>query len=206
MTELIVPEARIPKPEHNIYMSQIPELRQLLGVEQGGRHFYDVFGHTSTVALRVRTLALQEGASALRLRRLTLAALLHDIEKPGTQCARADGHGFSFIGHDVKGEPTTRTILTRLGVDSSAEIERIAVLVREHLRPAFLAREPNPSGRAIRRLGRDIGEVDLIHDLVLLASADEFGKKGENHTDFEEYARYERVLYRIEAVAIAQPL
>jgi poly(A) polymerase len=130
----------------------LPELVACKGVEQGGYHTHDVFGHT---------LLTVEHAKKDELVRL--AALLHDIGKPVT--ATPDG---TFIGHDVEGARMAATALRRLRF-SNQIAARVAKLVRLHLRPVFYDRE-RWKDAAIRRLARDAG--DLLRPLLDLARAD----------------------------------
>ena len=129
----------------------LPEVFACHGVEQGGWHTFDVFGHT------LATVEHTEPDLVLRL-----AALLHDVGKPVT--ATPDG---AFHGHDEVGAGMAREALTRLRF-SNAEVDRVARLVRLHLRPVFYGSEWTDAG--VRRLVRDAGQ--LIWPLLALARAD----------------------------------
>jgi poly(A) polymerase len=133
----------------------LPEIHAGHGVEQGRYHVADVFGHTILTVERAAEL----GPRDLVLR---LAALLHDVGKPPT--ATPDG---SFHGHHDVGAEMARRILTRLRFPN-ADVERVATLVRLHLRPVFY--EPGWGDGAVRRLARDAG--DLLWTLMALARAD----------------------------------
>ncbi|HEX6548623.1 MAG TPA: HD domain-containing protein [Candidatus Dormibacteraeota bacterium] len=129
----------------------LPELEACRGVEQGGWHTHDVYGHT--------LLAVARTPARLTVR---LAALFHDVGKPRT--AAADG---SFHGHEKAGAEMAAAALERLRF-SHAEIERVARLVELHLRPVFY--DSSWKDAAVRRLVRDAG--DLIWPLLELARAD----------------------------------
>jgi poly(A) polymerase len=129
----------------------LPELAACRGVEQGGYHVADVFGHT--------LMAVERSPADLSVR---LAALLHDIGKPPT--ATPDG---AFHGHDLLGAEMAEAALARLRF-SNQVIDRVAALVRLHLRPVFYTSEW--SDGAVRRLARDAGE--LLWPLLDLARAD----------------------------------
>jgi poly(A) polymerase len=130
----------------------LPELFACHGVDQGGWHTHDVFGHT--------LLVVEHTGPDLVLR---LAALFHDVGKPAT--ATPDG---AFTGHDRVGAEMAREAMTRLRF-SNAEIERVAKLVQMHLRPVFY--QPGEWGDgAVRKLARDAG--DLLWTLMELARAD----------------------------------
>jgi poly(A) polymerase len=133
----------------------LPEVHACHGVEQGGYHVADVFGHTLLTVERAAEL----GSGDLVLR---LAALLHDVGKPPT--ATPDG---AFHGHHEVGAELAREVLTRLRF-SNSEVERVTLLVRLHLRPVFY--DSGWGDGAVRRLARDAG--DLLGTLMALARAD----------------------------------
>jgi poly(A) polymerase len=129
----------------------LPELAACKGVEQGGYHTHDVFGHT--------LLAVELTPPDLVVR---LAAVLHDVGKPAT--ATPDG---AFTGHEEVGAGIARTALERLRF-SQKEIEAVVTLIRLHLRPVYYRSEW--SDGAVRRLARDAGAQ--IDRLMALARAD----------------------------------
>jgi poly(A) polymerase len=129
----------------------LPELAACKGVEQGGYHTHDVYGHT--------LLAVDLTSPDLMLR---LAAVFHDVGKPAT--ATPDG---AFIGHEEVGARMTKAALERLRF-SQKEIEAVVTLVRLHLRPVFYRSEWTDG--AVRRLARDAGAQ--IDRLMALARAD----------------------------------
>jgi poly(A) polymerase len=129
----------------------LPELAACKGVEQGGYHTHDVYGHTlETVARTPPELVAR------------LAALFHDTGKPAT--ASADG---SFLGHEKVGAELAMAGLARLRFSNSV-IERVAHLVRLHLRPVYY--EPEWTDGAVRRLAREAGPE--LPALLQLARAD----------------------------------
>lgn len=129
----------------------LPELAACKGVEQGGYHTHDVYGHT--------LLALGLTPPGLLVR---LAALFHDVGKPAT--ATPDG---AFTGHEEVGAAMARAALERLRF-SQKEIDAVVTLVRLHLRPVYYRSEW--SDGAVRRLARDAG--NQIEPLMALARAD----------------------------------
>ncbi|HEY8922130.1 MAG TPA: HD domain-containing protein, partial [Candidatus Limnocylindria bacterium] len=129
----------------------LPEVTACKGVEQGGYHTHDVFGHTLlAVGLTPPDLVVR------------LAALLHDIGKPVT--ATPDG---AFTGHEEVGAGLARGALERLRFPQR-EIDAVTTLVRLHLRPVYYRSEW--SDGAVRRLARDAGP--LLERLMALARAD----------------------------------
>ena len=100
----------------------LPELVAAIGVDQGGYHTHDVYGHT------VATVDLAPADLVTRT-----AALLHDIAKPPTHAIAADGR-HTFYDHPQIGADMARAILTRWRY-SNDEISDVSRLVRLHLRP-----------------------------------------------------------------------
>ena len=103
--------------------SSCPELVDgAIGVEQGGFHTHDVYGHTlNTVDAAPPDLVTRT------------AALLHDIAKPPTHAVAGDGR-HTFYDHPQIGADMARAILTRWRF-SNDEISDVSRLVRLHLRP-----------------------------------------------------------------------
>jgi len=153
----------------------LPDVAACKGVEQGGWHTHDVYGHT--------LLAVEHAPKDELVR---LAALLHDIGKPIT--ATPDG---AFIGHDSEGAKLAANALRRLRF-SNATADRVARLVKLHLRPVFYDGEQWKDG-AVRRLARDAG--DLLWPLMELARADIASSAYPNPEKLEELeARLRQVL------------
>jgi poly(A) polymerase len=156
----------------------LPELAACKGVEQGGYHTHDVYGHT--------LLAVGLTAPDLVLR---LAAVFHDVGKPIT--ATPDG---AFIGHEEVGGRMTRAALERLRF-SQKEIDAVVTLVRLHLRPVFYRSEWTDG--AVRRLARDAGAQ--IDRLMALARAD-IGASA-----YPEREKLEELAARLAAVLSERP-
>ena len=107
---------------------------------------------------------------------LKLAALLHDVGKPATQSQDEDGH-FHFYNHEPVGAQIAAARLQKLRF-SRDEIERMRVLVGQHLRPAHLARTERVTRRAVYRYFRATGCAGV--DVVLLSLADHLSTWGPN--------------------------
>ena len=152
-----------------------PELSAGRGVAQGAFHHLDVFGHQlETVAQADRFLAgFAEFSAALREpmarycaeqlveRRsrkglIKLAGLLHDVGKPARRTVEPDGEIW-FLGHEETGAELAVGIVERLRL-SNREGDMVCQLVRHHLRPGFLSREPTLSRRAIYRFFKELGD------------------------------------------------
>lgn len=112
--------ARVLEEYADVLFLLIPELAPCRGFEQyNPNHIYDVWGHTLAV------LAETEPVPALRL-----AALLHDVGKPGTFFLDKNlvGH---FYGHAAAGAAMTERILRRLRFDNGT-VQLVTALVAEH--------------------------------------------------------------------------
>ena len=62
-----------------------------------------------------------------------------------------------FIGHEHTGAKLTGPIVERLKL-SNREADMVCQLVRHHLRPGFLSREPQLTRRALYRFYKDLGD------------------------------------------------
>jgi poly(A) polymerase len=123
----------------------LPELVAGIGIEQGGYHTHDVYGHT---------VATVDAAPPDLVTRT--AALLHDIAKPPTHVVVSDGR-HTFYDHPQIGAEMAQTILTRWRF-SNDEISDVSRLVRLHLRPIQYDRE-SFGDAAVRKLIRDAGPL-----------------------------------------------
>jgi putative nucleotidyltransferase with HDIG domain len=97
-----------------------------------------------------------------------LAALYHDSGKPVTASTEASGV-IRFIGHETVGARLVEERGRALRL-STAEIERLRLIVLHHDRPGSLDRAGSVSARAAYRFFRDAGEAGI--DIVLLSLAD----------------------------------
>ena len=146
-----------------------PELEALIDVPQDPTWHPEgcVWSHTLMVVDEASRLRVGEEKADLVL---MFGALCHDFGKPETTIWK-DGHWRS-PAHDVLGMQPTEKFLRRL-TDEASLIEKVMVLVREHLRPSMLYndREKVTPG-AIRRLALRIS----IPELLRVAEADHFGR------------------------------
>ncbi|MBT6725164.1 MAG: HD domain-containing protein [Deltaproteobacteria bacterium] len=150
-----------------------PELEALIDVPQDPTWHPEgcVWTHTLMVVDEASRLRVGEEKADLVL---MFGALCHDFGKPETTIWK-DGHWRS-PAHDVLGMQPTEKFLRRL-TDEASLIEKVMVLVREHLRPSMLYndREKVTPG-AIRRLALRVS----IPELLLVAEADHFGRTTED--------------------------
>jgi putative nucleotidyltransferase with HDIG domain len=100
---------------------------------------------------------------------LLFAALYHDVGKPACRQVLEDG-SIHFLEHERLGAQLVAKRCEELHL-SKVEIDRIQLVVRNHMRPVFLAHDgAQPSRRAIYRFYRDCGEAGV--DICLLSLAD----------------------------------
>lgn len=114
---------------------------------------------------------------------LFFAALYHDVCKPDTRTLDNAGR-IRFFDHDIKGADAAAERARSFNL-SNDEIERIARIVRHHMRfHSFADRLENenqpPSRKAVYRFFRDCRGAGV--DLILLALADLRGAHGSNLT------------------------
>jgi putative nucleotidyltransferase with HDIG domain len=161
----------------------LPALEAGKGMEQGGWHSHDVFGH----ALLAASLAPPELVTRL-------AALLHDVGKPAVHELR-DGKP-TFIGHQDVGATMAGTALRQLRYPGEVN-EAVTKLIRLHMRPI----QYDPQGwedKAVRRLVRDAG--DQLDRLLALARAD---MRASHYPDVKKIDDLEARIHRLDAAAIA---
>jgi tRNA nucleotidyltransferase/poly(A) polymerase len=171
----------------------LPEVNALKNVTQSPPHVFDVFEHTLHVLdalVRLQAQGYSEVAdgeflpdlrahfgrpvSAERERGLLLrfTVLLHDAAKPATRSVDPDG-AVHFYEHEALGTEMCDAAMRRLRF-SNDEIEIATSVVRNHLRPAQLARTNSVTNRAAYRFFRDAGASGV--DTCVLALADWRGK------------------------------
>jgi putative nucleotidyltransferase with HDIG domain len=114
---------------------------------------------------------------------LLLAALYHDVSKPATRSVEESGR-VRFLGHERAGVEvvTQRGRALRL---SNAEVERLRLIIGNHMRFHFHASRledegREPSRKSIYRFFRDTGDAGV--DLILLGLADLRGVRGHTLT------------------------
>jgi hypothetical protein len=100
---------------------------------------------------------------------LFLAGLYHDAGKLTTQSVDELGK-IQFIGHEVNGSQLAEKRGQALKL-SNLEIDRLATIVKHHMRPALLSHpEVKPSRKAVYRFFRDTGSAGV--DICILSLAD----------------------------------
>ncbi|MBM4424300.1 MAG: CCA tRNA nucleotidyltransferase, partial [Chloroflexi bacterium] len=150
-----------------------------------GRYRNEIADHLET--------ELSVGRSSRSL--LFLAALLHDIAKPQTRAAEADGR-VRFLRHENLGAAAARDRAIALRL-SSDEVERVAAVVAHHMRPALLSQGEAVTRRAIYRFFRAVASAGV--DVCLLTLADLLGTRGVELGRDEWAARVDTVVALLDA-------
>ena len=173
----------------------LPEIDALRGVEQSHFHHLDVYDHTLDVVRRLIGLegmldeTFGDAAAAIRAvlaeplgddltrgQALRLAALVHDVGKPGTRGVTESGR-VTFIGHDQLGAQMARRICVRLRTSERLR-EFVAAVTRHHLALGFLVHERPLSRRAVYRYLKMCEPVEV--EVTLLTCADRLATRGRN--------------------------
>ena len=176
----------------------LPEVHAMIGCTQSP-NFHpegDVFVHTCLVVDGVQLAPAPpdetpeaEAARAAAEDDLLWSALLHDVDKVTTRTVDPDGR-IRFNGHDVRGAETSEVIMDRLRFPRARQ-ERVAKLVREHMR---IAATPRMRPAKLRRF---LGSPDIELHLGL-HQADCGASHGA--TDVLEFCRTELGRYADEPV------
>lgn len=167
----------------------LPELREGIGVPQGGFHHLDVFEHALEA---LHQLLARFPDSDLPLR---WATLLHDVGKPRTRNTSVRPDRTTFYGHERVGAELARQALTRLRLPG-AEVDRVAALVRAHMTPL-----PTNEREARRFVHR---RRELLPDLLRLMLADREAARGPQSTPGTRHS-YAQGIERVLAALEEQP-
>jgi putative nucleotidyltransferase with HDIG domain len=135
----------------------IPEFSPMVGLEQGIYHDKDAFEHTMDV--------IESTPPSLITR---LAALLHDIGKPGTRQPH-QVKGYEFIGHEDVSAEMASDILKRLRFPGDV-IAKVVIIIQKHmsLRPA----SEELSDKALRKFARGVESDENLTNALDLMQAD----------------------------------
>lgn len=137
---------------------------------------------------------LSVGRSARGL--LFLAAVLHDVAKPQTRTVEADTQRIRFLTHEDKGSEVARARAASLRL-ANDEIERVALIISNHMRPAQLAQQGGVTPKAAYRFFKSTGEAGV--DVCLLSLADTLGKGGTEMDQEDWLTRINAVVTLLEA-------
>jgi putative nucleotidyltransferase with HDIG domain len=141
----------------------LPALSACRGVDQKGFHRFDVLDHS--------LLACDYAARLNAPLRVRLAALFHDIGKPGTR--RLDDAGvWTFYQHEKESAVLAATLLRRYRYPNGIR-DSVLHLIREHM----FHYEETWSDAAVRRFIIRVGEENLA-DMYDLRRADAYAVTG----------------------------
>lgn len=112
--------------DNDIMKHIIPEINEMIGLEQNAFHFGDVFEHTMAL-LDYDVKYFDNPDIAIRL-----ALLLHDVGKIKTKTVGADGR-VHFYDHEFVGSNMVVDILKRLKYDNKT-IDDVRFLIKNHMR------------------------------------------------------------------------
>jgi poly(A) polymerase len=133
----------------------LPEINRMRGVSQNPKFHPegDVYQHTIGLLER-----LERGCS----KTLALAALLHDVGKPGSYALKDDGQP-SFYGHEELGEEVAGEVLRRLKLPGEV-IDIVKSHVRQHM--AFMSVRDMRKAKQLRFVGQpNFAELLELHKL-----------------------------------------
>ncbi|MDV6373434.1 CCA tRNA nucleotidyltransferase [Deinococcus arenicola] len=167
----------------------LPELREGIGLQQGGYHHLDVFAH-GLEALHQLIARLPDAALPLRW-----AALLHDVGKPRSHTVNPSTGRTHFHGHDKLGAALTTQMLTRLKLPGE-DIKRIARLVETHM--VGLPAGEKEARRFVHR------RRNLLPDLLWIMLADREAARGPSSSEAGRHA-YAAAMGRVLEALEEQP-
>ena len=135
-----------------------PWIEALKGVPQDPVHHAegDVWTHTRMVCEAMVALPQWRAQSPVTREVLFAAALLHDVAKP--RCTVIEGERVRSPHHAARGALMAREILWRMGAPAALR-ERVAALVRCHMKPFWLINQARPEADA----GFDNAVADARH-------------------------------------------
>ncbi len=147
----------------------IPELSDLVGLEQGIHHNKGAFEHTMDV------LGMVPPRITVRL-----GALLHDIGKPSTRQPH-ERNEYCFYDHDKVGFDIAKGILQRLKFPNDI-INNASLLVRNHM-GLRAARKSIPTDKALRKFARKCTSPENLQDSLMLMQADRRSHPGHENSN-----------------------
>lgn len=164
-----------------------PEAEMLIGVKQSPVHHAegDVWNHTMMVldeAAKLRDKA--ENPTGFML-----SALMHDFGKALTTEV-VDGKIRSY-NHETKGLGMVKSAMERI-MNEKKQINYVLNMTYLHMRPNMLAAQ-NAGEKATNRM---FDKAQSPNDLLLLARADDLGRKAEHSKNPEEYLQKRLALYK----------
>ena len=135
--------------------------------------------HTGLVMEAAVEIADREGLTGDDRAVLIFSALLHDVAKPATTRVETEGKKKGRIispGHEEMGGTMAREILKGLGIKKSI-VDKVAVLIENHLQHVSIANEKANPQKAARTLAKKLAKGGTnIKQLLYLVEADMSGR------------------------------
>jgi tRNA nucleotidyltransferase (CCA-adding enzyme) len=152
----------------------IPEVDEMIGMEQNAYHFGDVFEHTMAL-LDYDTKHFESEDFAVRL-----ALLLHDIGKIVTKTVGDDGR-VHFYDHEFAGATMVVDILKRLKYDNKT-IDTVQFLVKNHMRTKNFGNDCSKiKVKSFNKLAYDCKNMYLYKSLARVIDCDNNSHKAEHN-------------------------
>ena len=152
----------------------IPEIDEMIGLEQNAYHFGDVFEHTMAL-LDYDTKHFESEDIAVRL-----ALLLHDIGKIVTKTVGDDGR-VHFYDHEFAGATMVVGILKRLKYDNKT-IDTVQFLVKNHMRTKNFGNDCSKiKTKSFNKLAYDCKNMHLYKSLARVIDCDNNSHKAEHN-------------------------
>ena len=152
----------------------IPEVDEMIGMEQNDFHFGDVFEHTMAL-LNYDTKHFESEDIAVRL-----ALLLHDIGKIVTKTVGDDGR-VHFYDHEFAGATMVVDILKRLKYDNKT-IDIVQFLVKNHMRTKNFGNYCSKiKMKSFNKLAYDCKNMYLYMSLARVIDCDNNSHKAEHN-------------------------
>lgn len=176
-----------------------PEILALVGCKQEPEWHPegDVWIHTRMVVDEAAAIVRREGLTGNVARTVMLAALCHDLGKPGTTKFNHAKNRITSFNHEAEGVEPTVAMLSRWeidGVSMTDMIRGVGAIVKDHLYPAV---NSGASDAAIRRLAKRLYPA-RIKDLVFVAEADHRGRA----LPFDGFPNGKKLLDRAEELRV----
>lgn len=202
----------------------LPELTALKGIAQNDFHHLDVYEHVLAAAEAMGGLLADPasvfsasapqladrleapaGGDATRKQILSLAALLHDIGKPGCRFVDEDER-VRFIDHDRLSAKLATQVLRRFNASNNT-IRAVNQLVRQHMRLVVLVHDRDISERA--RLRYLKATEPFTPESLLVSVSDRLAVRGPGSSEaaIERHLEFAReMMDRYFSAAAAAPL
>ena len=152
----------------------IPEVDEMIGMEQNAFHFGDVFEYTMAL-LDYDTKHFESEDIAVRL-----ALLLHDIGKIVTKTVGDDGR-VHFYDHEFMGATMVVDILKKLKYDNKT-IDTVQFLVKNHMRTKNFGNDCSKiKAKSFNKLAYDCKNMYLYKSLARVIDCDNNSHKAEHN-------------------------